>query len=204
MSQTGDSAYPEEALPRNPERLTRHDSGLLVVDVQEKLVPAIVEHEQLVWNIRRLLDGARLFEIPCWGTEQYPAGLGPTVSSLAERLGEIPAKKQFSACGCASLPASWSESGIQKIVVAGIEAHVCILQTVLDLLAAGFQVQIVVDAVASRHPVDYQTALRRMESQGGVLTTVETVLFEWCESADDPRFKQLSALVRETPPTESC
>jgi len=125
------------------------------------------------------------------------------VKSLAEKLGELPAKKRFSAYGCGSLPQDWVESGIFKIVVAGIEAHVCVLQTVLDLLSSGFQVHVVVDAVASRKPLDYQTALRRMESQGAVLTTVESVLFEWCESADDPAFKQLSALVREAPPTES-
>jgi nicotinamidase-related amidase len=204
MSSSDDPSLGQLAWRRSPERLTRRNSGLLVVDVQERLVPAITDHEQLVWNTRRLLDGARLFAIPCQGTEQYPAGLGPTVSPLAERLGDMPAKKDFSACGCDTLPHAWIESGIQKVVVAGIEAHVCILQTVLDLLSAGFQVHVVVDAVASRRPVDYQTALRRMEAQGAVLTTVETVLFEWCETAADPQFKQLSALVREPPPTESC
>lgn len=208
MSQASDpipaEGMPQAELLRSPELLSRHDSGLLVIDFQEKLVPAIAQHEQLEWNIRRLLDGARLFLVPTWGTEQYPAGLGPTVKSLAEKLGELPAKKRFSACGCGSLPQAWVELGIHKIVVVGIEAHVCVLQTVLDLLSSGFQVHVVVDAIASRKPLDYQTALRRMESQGAVLTTVESVLFEWCESADDPQFKQLSALVREPPPTESC
>jgi hypothetical protein len=194
----------ETSLTRSPELLSRRRSGLLIVDVQEKLLPAIVQREQLQWNLRRLLDGAALLNVLCGGTEQYPEGLGPTVPSLAKRLGDLPAKRRFSAYGCGTWPQPWVERGIHQVVVAGIEAHVCVLQTAMDLLSSGFQVHVVVDAIASRRPLDYETALRRMENQGAILTTVEMVLFEWCETAADPQFKKISGLVREAPPTEVC
>jgi hypothetical protein len=204
MSYSTEPTSENALFSRSPELLSRGRSGLLIIDVQEKLIPAIVHHEQLQWNLRRLLDGASLLKVPCWGTEQYPEGLGPTVPSLAQRLGEIPAKKRFSAYGCGTWPKPWVEQGIHQVVVAGIEAHVCVLQTVLDLLSSGFQVHVVIDAIASRRPHDYETALRRMENQGAILTTVEMVLFEWCETAADPEFKKISALIREAPPREVC
>jgi len=185
---------------RSPELLSRSDSALLVVDVQEKLLTAIPAREVIVWNIRRLLDAAALFQIPVAASEQYPRGLGPTAEVLAQRLESPAAKQRFSCHGCQIVPDTWTSAGIYKLVVTGIEAHVCVLQTVLDLLSAGFQIHVPVDAIGSRYRLDYDTALRRMEASGAVLTTTEMVMFEWCETAADPNFKQLSALVRETRP----
>jgi nicotinamidase-related amidase len=192
-----------DRLPRSLELMSRDDSALLVVDVQEKLVPSIPHHQRMVWNIRRLIDGARLLGIPTTGTEQYPRGLGPMVDELASRLGEIPEKLSFSCGGCPQVFADFRDAGIYKLLVVGIETHVCVQQTVLDALADGFQVYLAVDAVGSRHDVDYQTALRRMESSGVVLTSTEAALFEWCEVAGTPEFKQISALVRETEPSDT-
>ncbi len=189
------------AAARSPELVSRHESALLVVDVQDKLLKFIPRGERLVWNIRRLLDGAKLLGVPSHATEQYPSGLGPTTAVLAERLPPIPAKQRFSCCGCEALPGDWPERGLDQIVVAGIEAHVCVLQTVLDLLSAGYRVYVVVDAVGSRSALDAEIALRRLESQGATLTTTESILFEWCETAAAPEFKALSQLVRESPPT---
>ena len=188
-------------LSRSPELLTRADSALLVVDVQEKLLPLIHDQQRILWNIARLLDGARILEVPAAGTEQYPKGLGPTVGELAKRIqGPLSQKQAFSCGACPEIFQAWHERGIYKIVLAGIEAHVCVLQTALDLLADGFRVHAVADAVGSRQNLDRDTALRRMDSAGAVLTTTETVLFEWCEVAGTTEFKEISQLVRQSAP----
>ena len=193
---------PSEELPlhRSLELMNIGDTGLLVVDMQGKLLTLIAGHERVIWNCRRLIDGAKLLGIPVCGTEQYPQGLGPTTAALAERIGPMPAKKLFSARECAELIYAWRDQGIFKVLVCGIEAHVCVQQTALDLLAHGFRVYLAVDAIGSRFEIDYQTALRRLESSGATLTTTEAALFEWCGRAGTPEFKQISALVRETAP----
>ena len=187
-------------LPRSSELISRTDSALLVVDVQEKLVPAIASSETVVWNVRRLIDAARLLGLPAAASEQYPQGLGPTLPELASRLPERPAKLAFSCRELAGLLSDLRGRGIEKLLLCGIETHVCIQQTALDLMADGWRVYIAVDAVGSRRDIDHQTALRRMESSGAVLTTTEAALFEWCETAAAPEFKQISRLVREEPP----
>src|SRR5215210_561934 len=110
-----DLANSPAELSRSPELLSRLDSALLVVDVQEKLMPAIPDSQRLIWNVRRLLDAAKLLAVPCCATEQYPAGLGPTVQVLAERLAERPAKQRFSCCEI-DFQTAWTEQGIYKIV----------------------------------------------------------------------------------------
>lgn len=188
---------------RSPELMNREDTALLVVDVQEKLLPWIWNRATLVWNIRRLLDGAKLLGVPAAGTEQYPKGLGPTAPELAERLGPIPSKLAFSAAVCEEIFAGFRTRNIHKILVTGIETHVCVQQTVLDLLADGWQVYVAVDAVGSRYALDYQIALERMHSAGATLTTSEAALFEWCREAGAAEFKQISRLAKEEPPSET-
>jgi nicotinamidase-related amidase len=190
-------------LPRSPELMSADDTGLLVVDVQAKLVGLIPGHERLVWNLRRLLDGAKALGVRAAATEQYPQGLGPTVPELAERLGSIPAKVCFSCGACPEIFREWDDRGITRVLIAGIEAHVCVQQTVLDLIASGRRVYVAVDAVGSRFEINYQTALRRMESAGATLTTTEAALFEWCQRSGTPQFKEISRLVRESPPINS-
>ena len=192
------------AIGRSPELMQRRDTALVVIDVQEKLIGLIDGRERLVWNVRRLIDGAKTLGLPVAATEQYPRGLGPTVSDLADRLGEIPAKLRFSACECQDVFTRLAEAGVHKFLLTGIETHVCVQQTALDLLASGFRVYLAVDAVGSRFPLDYEIALRRMESAGATLTTTEAALFEWCEVAGTPEFKAISQLVRETPPDASA
>lgn len=182
--------------------MSADDTGLLVVDVQQKLLPLIPGHRRLVWNIRRLLDGAKVLGVSVAGTEQYPHGLGATAPELAERLGKLPAKLTFSCGGCPEIFHAWMGRGVHRVLLAGIESHVCVQQTAFDLLAAGFRVYVAVDAVAARHEIDHATALRRMEASGASLTTTEAALFEWCQAAGTDRFKQISALVRELPPSE--
>lgn len=180
--------------------MNRDDSALLVVDVQGKLVSLIPGHQKLVWNIRRLIDGAKVLGVALAATEQYPQGLGPTTAELASRLPAIPAKIAFSSAECGQIFSEWRDRGIWKILVCGIETHVCVGQTVHDLLGEGFQVYVAVDAVGARFSLDHEIALRRLDSAGATLTTTEAALFEWCERAGSPEFKQISQLVREQPP----
>jgi nicotinamidase-related amidase len=195
---TSNAASPR--LARSPELMSASDTGLLVVDVQTKLISHVPGHERIVWNIRRLLDAADVLGVAAAGTEQYPQGLGGAVPELAKRLGDMPDKLGFSCGDCPTIFDAWDARGIFRVLLTGIEAHVCIQQTALDLLASGRRVYVAVDAVGSRHDIDYQTALRRLDSAGATLTTTEAALFEWCERSGTPQFKQISQLVRESPP----
>ena len=157
---------------RSPELLHRSSSRLLLVDVQEKLVAVLEESIQksLLEACRFLAQGARAMGIPVIATEQYPQGLGPTVSSLTEFTNSRPAKKRFSAFECSGLPTAAEDDRFQ-VVVAGMETHVCVLQTVLDLLASGYQTYVAVDAIAGRRSIDHEVALQRMANSGAVITT---------------------------------
>ncbi|PQO45259.1 hydrolase [Blastopirellula marina] len=183
----------------NPLLMTPKNTALLVIDMQEKLLPSIDAAARVTWNTRRLLDGAAILEVPVLGTEQYPKGLGATVPEIAERLGEVPEKLEFSSCNCVA--EKLTKLNRPKVLLAGIEAHVCVQQTALDLLALGYDVLLAVDAIGSRFRQDKRIALRRMESCGVTLTTTEAALFEWCRVAGTPQFKQISGLVRETEPS---
>ncbi|MEX0824617.1 MAG: hydrolase [Pirellulaceae bacterium] len=187
--------------PRSPRRLDRHSAALLIVDIQEKLLPTIVARRTLVWNTSRLVRAAGLFNVSVDVTEQYPQRLGGTESDVLSST-EPPRheKKAFSAAACEGLVAKWSDAGTRQIVIAGIESHVCVLQSCLDLLSEGYEVFVVVDAIGSRHPLDHDTAVRRMRDEGATVLTTESVLFEWCETAAHDQFKALSALVKETGP----
>ena len=191
----------ENKYVRSPELMSRGNTALLVVDVQDKLIGLLPDSETIVWNIRRLLDGANLLGIPVLATEQYPRGLGGTVKELAERLTDIPEKLTFSCAGCGPLVERIDGLGVTKLLIVGIEAHVCVQQTVLDLLASGLSAYVAVDAVGARNQIDYEMALRRIEAAGATVTTTEAALFEWCEVAGTPEFKAISNLVRETPPS---
>ncbi len=197
MSDTGPFA-------RSPELMSAADSTLLVVDVQEKLIRLVPGAARIIWNIRRLVEGAKILAVPVQATEQYPKGLGPTTPELAAVLGsEIPAKVGFSCLACDEVAQKMAADDRPKVLLAGIEAHVCIQQTALDLLAAGKSVYVAVDAVGSRFAIDQKIAIKRMQSCGATLTTVEAALFEWCQTAGTPEFKQISALVREPAPAEN-
>ncbi|MEZ6095336.1 MAG: isochorismatase family protein [Pirellulaceae bacterium] len=183
---------------RSKRLLSRERSSLLIIDVQERLLPSIDGGDRVVWNIGRLIDTAKLFAVPINATEQYPKGLGHTVSSLRERLPDVPEKAMFSCRECTQVFSPLLESDKQQMVVTGIETHVCVLQTVMDLIAQGFDVFVVVDAVGSRFSIDRETALGRMQQAGATLISTESVMFEWCESSADPQFKAMSQLARQT------
>lgn len=181
----------------HPTQMSAADTGLLVIDVQEKLMVKIPNAAALVRNVAFLVDAAKLLNLPVQATEQYPKGLGPTVPELAQRLPERPEKVSFSCCGVPSVVEGFRKAARPKVMLAGIETHVCVQQTALDLLAQDFRVYLPVDALGSRYAIDHEQALRRLEKAGAIITTAETAVFEWMRGADHPRFKEISRLVQE-------
>lgn len=187
-----------DTILRSPELVSRRSSRLLIVDMQTRLLPLIRESERTIRNCGKLIDGARVLGVPVFATEQYPKGLGPTTPELAGRLETIPEKDRFSCSEVLNWGTAASvEDDRFQVVVAGIEAHVCVMQTALDLIAAGFQVFIPADAVASRGELDWKIALERLSASGATILTTESVLFEWCEVSGTPEFKEISRLVKE-------
>lgn len=179
-------------------RLDPATSVLCVIDVQERLLAVMADADRVVARSRRLAEAAGLLGVKRLLTEQYPQGLGTTPPGLSALLPPPLAKKSFSCCGCDGFDAG-IDACVSAVVIAGLETHVCVTQTSLDLLGRGVDVFVAVDAVASRHPIDHDVALRRLESAGAVLTTSEAVLFEWCRSADHPAFKDVRKLVLDRP-----
>lgn len=179
-----------------PPRLTAADSVLAVVDVQDKLLAKMPTATALVASVGFVIDAANLLNVPVRATEQYPKGLGPTAADIARRLPQpVPAKTAFSCCGAEGFVPGLKALGRNTVVLVGMETHVCVAQTALDLLAEGFAVFLPVDAVSSRYDLDHATALRRLEAAGVVLTTAEAVAFEWMRDAAHPQFKAVSRLV---------
>jgi nicotinamidase-related amidase len=182
-------------------RMATGDTALLVIDVQEKLLPKIHAAATVGHNIAFLIDAARLLHVPVSATEQYPKGLGPTVPELARRLrGDnqemIPNKVAFSSCAVANIVDGFYRDARTQIVLAGIESHVCVLHTALDLLGLNFRVYVAADAVGSRYPIDHEISLRRMEQAGCVLVTSEMCVFEWLGGSQHTQFKAISQLVQ--------
>jgi nicotinamidase-related amidase len=177
--------------------IARESSGLLLIDLQARLMPAIAEAETVIANARRLLKAARLLALPAMLTEQNPKRLGATVPELLTEAGNessILSKQHFDACRASGffemLPSR------AQIVVAGCEAHVCVLQTALGLLEAGRRVHVVQDAVGSRRAESKAAALERLARHGAEIVTTEMVLFEWLETAEHPRFREIVALIK--------
>jgi nicotinamidase-related amidase len=174
------------------------DATLLVVDVQEKLLPLIVDAPRLLTNAEFLIDVARLLNMPINVTEQYPQGLGPTAACLAAKLsGPRPDKKAFSCFGAMGLVESLDRVNRPWVALTGIETHVCVSQTAFDLLEQGFRVVIPADGVTSRFDIDHRMALERLRTAGAVVTTVEAITFEWVGTAAHPAFREFSKLVQE-------
>ncbi len=180
-------------------RIRREGTALVVVDVQERLAPVMEPAvlQRTVQNIRLLLEAGDLLRLPIITFEQYPQGLGRTLPELARaREGLVFSKMAFSCCGEERFLANLAELGAKNIILVGMEAHVCVYQSLLDLLAAGYGVHLVRDAICSRHKVDYLTALDNARGAGAIVTTAETVLFQLLQRAGTPEFKAFSALVK--------
>ena len=175
--------------------IERARAALLLVDFQSRLMPAIDGGASVVANARRLLDAAQMFDVPVVFTEQNPDGLGPTVPELrSTATGTMAPKMTFDATRMPDFTAALPDR--RDLVVGGCETHVCVLQTVLGLLRAGRHILLVRDAVGSRRAESKEAAIRRMERDGAEVVTTEMVLFEWLETAKDPRLRKVLNLVR--------
>ncbi|MFO0863106.1 MAG: isochorismatase family protein [Gemmataceae bacterium] len=182
----------------HPTSLDAAETAVLVVDMQEKLLPKILGADAVARNAAFLLDAAKLLEVHVVATEQYPKGLGPTIPEIAKRLPPKRPEKTGFSCACVSgLTDELRKLDKFRIVLVGIETHVCVLNTALDLIAEDFWVYLPIDALGSRYAIDHETAIRRMEAAGAVLTTAETTVFEWLKDAKHPRFKEASGLVQQ-------
>jgi isochorismate hydrolase len=179
-------------------RLSSEHAQLLVVDIQEKLLPHIHEHEAVTANAAKMIQAANALEVPVTVSEQYVKGLGPSASSILEAAGDAPRfeKMAFSFCGDEACRARVKSVIRSQILLIGIEAHVCVQQTALDLLEMQMQPFVLADAVGSRRALDYAAALERMRSAGAVVTTVESAIFELVKEAGTERFKRILPIVR--------
>lgn len=187
--------------------IQRHDALLLVVDIQEKLAPAIFESAQVVRNTVRLIEGARQLEVPVFISEQYVQGLGPSVPEIRQAAtaesaagprvdGRFFEKIHFS---CATEPGVVDllrSSGRKQVILTGTETHVCVLQSALGLLEAGFQVFLVADAASSRTPENRTLAIERLRAAGVAIVSTEMVLFEWLQRAGTDAFRKMLPLIK--------
>lgn len=179
-------------------RIVRAKAALAVIDIQERLLPAIFEGERVVRNTVRLIKGARVLRIPALVTEQYKKGLGPTTPVIAAEIAGFAQmqKLAFSACGAGDFEEVLKKKRISDVILCGIEAHVCVSQTCLDLLDDGLRVFVVADAMSSRTVENQRIGLERMRDAGALIVSTEMVLFELLEKAGTEEFKQILTLVK--------
>jgi len=180
------------------QRLDRAATALLVVDIQERLLSQIFEKERLIRESARMIQGAAILKIPIFVTEQYKKGLGLTVSEISSLIKEFaPIEKEtFSACGAEGLVDKLKSRNIRDILLCGMESHICILSTCLDLLDENFNVFVMADAISARNPENTRLALERMRDSGAVVASTEMVLFELLGRAATDEFKEILKLVR--------
>jgi len=178
--------------------LKLEDTVLVVIDIQGKLAHLVHNKEELFKNARLMIQGARVLEVPILLTEQYPQGLGPTIPEIAELLEGVEpiTKTAFSCCGEKSFSEAFIELERSQALLIGIETHVCVWQTVHDLLDSEYEVQVAADAVSSRSPINKEIGLQKMLNAGAKITCVETALFELMRVAEGPKFKAVSKLVK--------
>jgi len=181
-----------------PAPLTTANTVLVVIDFQERLFPAMHAKEKLLQNVVKLIKGAKVLEIPVILTEQYPKGLGPTIPEIKELLPDVkPVEKVcFSCCDNEAFCKALEALKRRQVLIAGIEAHICVYQTAMALARAGYEVQVVSDGVSSREPENKSAALHKMGAAGISPTTAEMALFELLRVAQGDKFKQISSIVK--------
>jgi len=174
------------------------DSLVVAVDFQVRLMTAMFDFEAVEKKAGMFVSSCKILDVPIVVTQQYTKGLGETIPTLKEALGEFePIEKViFSCCGAKEFMDKIESSGRKNIIVMGIESHVCVQQTVLDLLDKGYNVYVLADCISSRSKMDDKYAKKRMRQAGAVITTAESVLFEFLLSADHPKRKEISNLVK--------
>jgi hypothetical protein len=179
-------------------RILLEDTVAVCVDIQEKFTQIVYKFDKTLKNTITLIDGLNVLEIPILVTEQYPKGLGFTINEIKQHLLEYkPIEKlAFSCCGSQDFCDVLKNTGKKNVIVFGIETHVCVLQTVLDLIEMGYQPVLIEDCVSSRKKSDRKTALNRMREEGAIIYSYESILFELSRVAGTEKFKQISNLVK--------
>ncbi|HDY65102.1 MAG TPA: hydrolase [Phycisphaerae bacterium] len=173
-------------------------TALVLIDVQEKLAGVMHEKERMFDNLQRLIRGVRVLEVPILWCEQNPAGLGGTITQLVEHLDGLKpiAKMSFDCCACKEFARQLDQISPKHVLLAGIEAHVCVYQTAARMVGAGYDVQIVADAVSSRTPENKSLALGRSTAMGVTITSTEMALFELLRDAENPMFREILKIVK--------
>jgi len=179
-------------------RILSENTVTLIIDFQEKLFPVIHDHDNLLSTVLRLIRGIKILEIPLLVTEQYVKGLGPTLPAVTEEIMDLERieKQSFSCCDEPEFMLSLAASGKEFVIIAGIESHVCVLQTAIDLKHNGYYPVVVEDCIASRKHNDKQIALERIRHEGIALTTCEAILFELLRYSGSEQFKAISRLIK--------
>ncbi len=185
-------------MKKNPIILRKESTALLIIDMQERILSVIHNFESILQNTLKLLKGFKVLRLPIFFTEQYPKGLGITSKLILDELegNNSIQKMSFSCSGAENLFVEFLQKNLTQIVVTGIETHVCVQQTVLDLLANNFQINLAADAVSSRKEFDFKIALERMRKAGAEITTTESILFELLEVCGTPEFKEISKIIK--------
>ncbi|MDY0310242.1 MAG: isochorismatase family protein [Castellaniella sp.] len=182
-------------MPKASPVLATHDSLLLVVDMQEKLLPAIQDADALRGRVARLAQAARLLSVPVWATEHWPGKIGATHPDLLAHVDRVVPKTHFDACRETDFLADWP-AGRRRVLLTGTEAHICVLQTGLGLAQAGFQPVLVTDGIGSRRALDWSAACERWRYHGLETVTSEMAIYEWLETPSHPAFRAVLALVK--------
>jgi len=184
-------------------KLYPKSSALFVCDMQEKFRPSIKFFPEIINVAGRMLSAAKILEMPVITTEQYPKGLGHTVEELDVSWTTVVPKTKFSMCVDETVGALKLLPDLKSVLIVGIEAHVCVQNTVLDLLESGYDVHVIADGVSSRSQVDRKFALERMRDVGAFITTSECAILSLAGGSHHPSFKQLQAIIKESAP-DSC
>ena len=179
-------------------KMEQNLTALLIIDVQERLIKAIDKNGLIVRNIRKLILASNILKFDKFFTEQNPEKLGTTINKLVgDEDIHVYTKMSFSCIVCNDLIKSLEDKKIKNLVLCGIESHICVQQTAIDLMNKGFNIFIAIDAIGSRKSIENHTAIRRLEASGAIATTCESIIFEWCMTADRAEFKAISKLIRE-------
>ena len=178
--------------------LSQEDSVLMVIDMQGNLYESMQDKPFLLENVRKLVRGMQVFGIPVIVTEQIPEKLGPTIEPVVSLLPDAPRipKSDFSCCGEEKIMKALKALERQQVLLCGIETHVCVYQTAVDLLGFGYDVHLVADAVSSRTVLNREIGIRKLRDEGARLASTEMVLFELIRTADDPKFKEIFRIVK--------
>ena len=180
-------------------KLSTENTLLAVIDIQEKLVPVMKQKiiSKTKENVKKLINGFNILDLPVVATQQYTKGLGSTISELSELINNDAIEKlTFSCCGEPAFLDFLKKLNIKNVVITGMETHICVLQTVIDLLEKDYNVFVVKDAVVSREKMNWETGVEYMRDAGAVITITETVLFQLLKKSGTPEFKQISKLVK--------